>query len=162
VTALTEKVARGGRPEIAWLWVVVWTGVVLWAGGEAASAATTSRFVGRLLHWLLPDASFETIARIHLLIRKGAHLGEYGLLAVLALAGLRSSFRTSLPRLAAGALAWVALVAACDEARQALVHSRTGSPWDVALDVVGGLLALALAIVYTRVMRAGPSTAERG
>ena len=81
---------------------------------------------------------------------------------MLTLGGLRASFRASLPRLAAGALAWVALVAACDEARQAFVHSRTGTPWDVALDVAGGMLALGLAIVYTRVMRAGPSLTEGG
>ena len=159
---MTKKVARSGRPALAWLWVALWTAVVLWAGGETASAANTSRFIGRFLHWLLPDASPQTLAHLHLLIRKGAHVGEYGLLALLTLGGLRASFRASLPRLAAGALAWVALVAACDEARQALVHARTGTPWDVALDTAGGLLALALAIAYTRGMRAGPSLAAGG
>jgi len=160
--ALTAAAAASRRRALAWLWLALWTAVVLLAGSEEASATATSRLFGPLLHWLLPDASPQTLLHAHWLIRKGAHVAEYGLLALLALGGMRASFRAAFPPLLAAALAWVAWVAACDEVHQALTHSRTGSARDVALDIAAGMLALALAIVYNRVMRAGPSAAERG
>jgi VanZ family protein len=159
--AMTDRRAQSRRRRRAWLWVILWSVVVLWAGGESASAAATSRFLGPLLHWLLPDPAPETLARVHWLIRKGAHVVEYGVLALLTLAALRASVRVQRAALAAGALTWVALVASFDEARQAATPTRTGSLGDVALDVAGGVLALTVAIVYTRVMRAGPPAPER-
>ena len=39
-----------------WLLALLWTGVVLWAGGGDLSANVTSRFIGPFLRWLLSDA----------------------------------------------------------------------------------------------------------
>jgi VanZ family protein len=47
----------------------------------------------------------------------------------------------------------VVVIASYDEIRQGLIDSRTGSIVDVAIDLSGGILALALAIAYTRFMQ---------
>ncbi len=145
----------------AWLLVLLWTGVVLWLGGDDASANTTSRFIGRFLRWLVPDATPAVLDRIHFFIRKGAHVGEYGVLALLTLLALLANTRAAALRLALPALAWVLAVAVCDEIRQATSLARTGSVWDVALDLSGGILALALALAYTRVMHVRRTALER-
>jgi VanZ family protein len=141
--------------------VLLWTGIILWAGGDEANLTATSRFFGPLLRWLLPDASPYELYRIHMVIRKGAHLAEYGLLALFTLSALRASSRAAMLRLAGLALVWVLAIAACDEARQSFSATRTGSAWDVGLDVSGGVLALALAIAYTRVMQLRRAAPER-
>ena len=58
----------------AWLLALLWTAAVLLAGGDHASADTTSRFIRPFLEWLLPDAAPETVGQIHYLIRKSAHV----------------------------------------------------------------------------------------
>jgi VanZ family protein len=150
---------KAGR---AWLLVLIWTGVVLWFGGDHASADTTSDFIGRFVRWLLPDATPAVLDRIHFFIRKSAHVGEYGVLALLVLLALLASTRAAALRLALLALAWVLAVAACDETRQAASLARTGSAWDVALDLSGGILALAFALAYLRLTHSGRTALERG
>jgi VanZ family protein len=145
-----------------WLLVAVWTGVILWAGGAGGAADSTSHFILSFLRWLLPDATAFELHRLHSLIRKGAHVAEYGVLALFTLSALRASTRAATLRLVALTLAWVFAVAACDETRQAFVATRTGSPGDVALDLFGGVLALTLAIAYTRVMHSRRAPLERG
>jgi VanZ family protein len=149
---------KAGR---AWLLVLLWTAVLWWLGSEGGSLNSTSRFIGPLLRWLLPEAPQSALDQIHFLLRKGAHVGGYGVLTLLTLRALLASTRAAAPRLAVLALAWVLAVAACDEIHQASSPARTGSAWDVALDLSGGILALALALACTRVMRVGRTALER-
>jgi VanZ family protein len=68
-------------------------------------------------------------------LRKGAHMTEYAILAVL------------LAR-ATGSLVWAfaftVLYAGSDEVHQLFVRGRHGSPVDVAIDAVGALIGLSL------------------
>ena len=142
-----------------WLLAVLWTGLVLWAGSSSYSAAETSRYLLPLVRWLLPDANFRTHWEVIVAVRKAAHLIEYGILAWLTWLALFSTYRRALLRFVGLALAWVVVVASFDEIRQSMVESRTGSIVDVAIDVSGGLLALGLAIAYTRFMQRKRSSA---
>jgi len=137
----------------SWLLVALWTGLVVWAGSDDLSAARTSRFLLPLIHWLMPEADFQTQMRVVFAIRKAAHLIEYAILAGLTWLALFSTYRRILLRFAGLALGWVATVAIFDEVRQGMIESRTGSGVDIAIDIAGGLLALALAIAYTRSMQ---------
>ena len=56
-------------------------------------------------------------------------------------------------RIAALALALVLIVATADETHQIFAVTRGGSPWDVALDVSGGLAAILLFLVVRRASR---------
>ena len=68
-------------------------------------------------------------------LRKGAHLTEYAILAVLLVR-------------ATGSFAWAfgltVLYAASDEVHQLFVRGRHGSPIDVGIDAVGALVGLTL------------------
>jgi VanZ family protein len=145
-----------------WLLALGWTVVVVWAGSDDFSAQETSRYLLPFLRWLLPDASPKTLWRILFFVRKSAHFVEYGLLALIVLGALLASTRAALLRLALLALAWVLVTATIDEGRQGFSSARTGSGWDVGRDVAGGILALAFAIAYTRVMRGRRRPAEPG
>jgi VanZ family protein len=145
----------------AWLLVLLWTAVLWWLGGESGSLNATSRFLLPLLRWLLPDASVATLFSIHSLLRKGAHVGGYGVLAFLTWRALVASTRTAALRPALLALAWVLSLATLDEIRQAHTAVRTGSPWDVALDLCGGALGLVLVIACTRAVRVRRAARER-
>jgi VanZ family protein len=141
------------KTACTWLLVAAWTALILWAGSGSYSAANTSRFLLPLVRWLLPDALFQTHWQLMIFARKAAHVVEYAVLAWLCWLALRATLHNALLRIAGLALIWVIAVASFDEIRQSTLASRSGSGFDVALDVFGGVLALTLAIAYTRRMR---------
>lgn len=84
-----------------------------------------------------PDDLLDT------LLKKGAHFGEYLVLAMLLSRAL----------LAWGAVSWRAKVVALgiavayavsDELHQGLVPGRTPSPWDVGIDALGAISGITL------------------
>ena len=149
-----EDLRPGSRPgreiALAWLCVVVWIAAVQAFASDSFSANETSRFIGPLLRWLFPDADAESIASVHLAIRKSAHLVEYAILALLALRAFRVSLDRPLAWLAAASLVLALVVAVVDESRQAAAANRTGALSDVALDMGGAVSALALARAVRR------------
>ncbi len=98
-----------------WLPVLVWAGVIF----AFSSIPSLSSGLGTL----------------DLVLRKGAHLTEYAILAMLFVR-------------ATGSYAWAfplaVAYAASDEVHQLFVRGRHGSPLDVAIDGVGALIGLAL------------------
>jgi VanZ family protein len=134
----------------AWLAVIACITLVLWAGSESFSAASTSRFLRPMLLFFFPDLSPRELWRAQVWIRKAAHAVEYAALALLAFRALRLSLDTILARLAAGALLLVLVVATVDEFRQGFLSLRTGAPSDVVLDCSGALLAVGIAVAYRR------------
>jgi len=91
-----------------------------------------------------------TTGTLELILRKGAHLAIFGLLAV-------ACFRGLLAHRLWGAGPWIGAwllatgYAVTDELHQATVPTRHGAPLDVAIDAAGaagGLLVLAIALRY--------------
>ncbi len=119
--------------------LIFWIGVIFFLSSDQGSMAETSRFVGPILKFLFPNISEETLAVCHAFIRKTAHFTEYALLAFFAVRALARSSVASLRNLRyLLPLILVALVASMDEFNQSFESSRTGSGWDVLLDVSGG------------------------
>ena len=118
-----------------WLPVVVWSALILAVSSDWFSTDNTGDFlrklVGRELPWIL-----------HIGLRKLGHLLGYGILGALAFRAARVDFRRPVPV----ALAIAILVASIDEWNQSTMRARTGSPWDVLLDVVGAAIAIALLV----------------
>jgi VanZ family protein len=119
------------------LWLLpplCWTGLIMYLGGGQWSSEETSSFLGPMLRALLPGFSPEFLGAVHFLIRKTAHLSEYGVLAVLWRRATRRS--------------WIALflcvLTAFDEFRQLFTPGREGSVYDVLLDGTGAAAFLAL------------------
>ena len=135
-----------GRRILHWLPAIVWMACIFSASTGAMSAAHTSLFVEPFLRWLIPGISQQKLDSLHFLIRKGAHLSEYALLAIF----LRHALRRT-PVLFGGrgywkpmgvALILAALYAALDEIHQAFVPSRIGSVVDVLIDTGGAICGL--------------------
>jgi len=116
---------------------------------------STARFGGDFSEWLLAQAltfshvsvSSSTLHILNVLLRKGAHVIEYGTLAFLVYGSFadQNLFRWRLRR-----ACWCVLIAAAysltDEFHQAFVPGRHASLADCGIDTAGA--ALAVAIVY--------------
>jgi VanZ family protein len=114
----------------------------------------TSLVIRPILEFLFPGASEETLIAYHAFIRKCAHFTEYGILAFWALRAFKGSSVQILRKYRfVWALLAVALVAAIDETNQSFNPARTGSPWDVLLDVSGGLTMLLFIVFYRFISR---------
>jgi VanZ family protein len=113
------------------------------------SAEHTSRFIVPFLRWLKPNISPESLALIHRVIRKGAHLSEYAVLALLLLrvAICMTNLKRSMSVLCVSV--WVAcvFVAATDEFHQAFVRSRGASIRDTMIDSAGAILGLLIGAI---------------
>lgn len=131
-----------------WLPLLVWMVVIFSASADAQSTQRTSRFLEPFLRWLWPAISAEGIDVVRWVVRKGAHVTEYAILAWLWWRALSRPARgTARPwswSTAGWALLAVFLYAATDELHQAFVPNRTGRLMDVIIDTVGGVVGLAL------------------
>ena len=138
-----------------WLPVLVWMVLIFVGSTDLMSAEQTSRIIAPLLRWLKPNISVEAIAQVQFFVRKGAHLSEYAILALL----LWRALRITVPQANMSILAGIVLLASAvfavsDEFHQSFVASRTASPVDVLIDICGALIALALCSL-ARIRKAG-------
>jgi VanZ family protein len=135
-----------------WLPVLLWLGLIFIGSTDLMSAEHTSRIIGPILRWFNPDVSAETIARVQFFIRKTGHLSEYAVLAILIWRAFRrgSSWHLKMSILFGLALFGCAVFAATDEFHQSFVPSRTSSPADVMIDVLGALFGLTICIAVAQ------------
>jgi len=130
--------------------LVVWAALIFVGSSSVLSASHTS-IVLRPVIWLFPNISEATLAAIHFFVRKGGHLTEYAILALLA----ARAFRTSSREFLRSRWFWVSLLfvvahSLSDEFHQSFVPSRTASIYDSMIDSAGGLTALVLLVVRVR------------
>jgi VanZ family protein len=114
-------------------------GVISVFSTDAFSAEETGGLLEPLLRWLIPTISAAGVETVHLAVRKGMHVAEFALLAVLWYRGLAWGARGWQPRTALAAFGLSVLCAGLDEAHQAFVATRTASLLDVAWDSAGAL-----------------------
>lgn len=146
------------RQRWAWIEVGLWTLLIWTLSSQWFSAANTSSLLIPLLHWLFPKLRPDTLGWVHFLVRKSAHAFEYGVLGVLVFRSLRLGSSRSVPASVGLALAFCAAVASTDETRQYLgiyTRMRTGTIHDVALDVCGAGVGLALALTVRALFGGG-------
>lgn len=144
----SKKHARGNRARIvrAWIAVVVWAAVVWTLGGDTFSAAFTAKILRPAIEFFLPDFSRADMYVLLTALRKAAHFAVYGLLALLILRALWiGSVKSWVVSLGLTAIL-VTTMALADETRQAHSPVRTGSHWDVLLDLSGAAAVVALLI----------------
>ena len=116
---------------------------------DLLSAEHTSRFLTPILRWLKPDISPATIAQVHFLVRKAAHVTEYAILTGLLFRALRALMGGFWVR-AAVALVPALIFALADEFHQSFVASRTPSLGDVFIDFGGALVGLVILALARR------------
>jgi VanZ family protein len=134
----------------AYLPVLLWMLVIFVGSTDLGSSRHTSRIIGPLLRWLKPDVSDQTIRAVQAVVRKGAHLAVYSILAMLVWRGRRQA-REARPvlqewdwRESWAIVAFCGFYAVSDELHQSFVSTRQGHPLDVLIDSVGALCGLLL------------------
>jgi VanZ family protein len=137
------KVHATVRREINyWLPPIVWAAVILIASTDLFSGSNTAGVLQRIAltifgHRFAP----ATAEMLNHIIRKTAHLTEYGILSALTFRALRGEKGSWNPRWAVGAIVLAAFIATIDEIHQSFVPSRTGTWHDVVLDAAGATIA---------------------
>jgi VanZ family protein len=118
----------------------LWIGVIFFLSSSLGAFSNTSRYIRPVLEWLYPNASAETITLYHGYVRKFAHFTEYAILVFWAWRAFRKSLYEFLRKY------WyvvsfliVVTVASIDEFSQSFNSARTGSGYDVLLDISGGM-----------------------
>lgn len=151
----TQSVRRTRqRVLLAWLWVALWAAVIWQFGTDAYSLRRTSNFMQWVIESIIGPVDPATRYKLYMLFRKSAHFIEYAILALLAFrAALLSAARARIATACWIAIFFVATIAAADELRQSYSSARTGSPYDVLIDVAGGLVGLVGVVILSRRMR---------
>jgi VanZ family protein len=126
-----------------WLPAILWAAVILAASSDNFSSTHTGSILETMLVALfgrqpLTPSAFEWL---HFMIRKLAHVTEYGIFGALAFRAARGGRPGWRPAWAVVAVLIALVLASTDEWHQSLVPSRTSSPVDVAIDVVGSTVA---------------------
>ena len=125
--------------------VIAWMLLIFAGSSDALSAQHTSRFLIPFLLWLDPSISYQTIATIHLTLRKLGHFTEYFILAGLLWRAFRGTFLTLSRRLVSVATFIIAAgFAASDEFHQSFVATRTATLGDVMIDCFGASVAVVI------------------
>jgi VanZ family protein len=121
--------------------------VIFAASSDVGSARNTSRLIGPILRFFNPEVSDETIRSVQMVVRKGAHVTVYAVLALLLWRGNRIYFGKP-PQMSWREywciLAFCVVYAVSDEFHQSFVSSRYGSVYDVLLDAAGAAAGLLL------------------
>jgi VanZ family protein len=136
--------AANASSELLRRWgpIALWVATISLFSTAAFSAAETGRALVPILHWLWPGISPAAVEWIHVGIRKGMHVAEFGLLAILWYRGLAWGEERWQVRLALFALILAACVGAADEFHQFFVPGRTPAVTDVGWDSLGATLGL--------------------
>jgi VanZ family protein len=117
------------------------------------SSQQTARVIIPVLRWLLPFASFRTLNRMHTLIRKLAHVTEFGFFSTAVFYGVRRDRSGWRLDWAVYTLMIAVTYAGLDEWHQSFVPLREPRVRDVVIDATGALLAQVLVWVYAKLHR---------
>lgn len=134
-----------------WMPVIAWMILIFAGSSDVLSAQQTSRFLVPFLLWLDPSMPYQTIAAIHVVVRKAGHVTEYAILAALLWRALRGTFPVISKRvISVGTFAIAAAFAVSDEFHQSFVPSRTATLHDVFIDWMGVALAITICLLFSR------------
>jgi VanZ family protein len=137
-----------------------WSTTLAWAG--LIFYLSTGTFGGSFTEWLLTEVlrilhltiSDRTFAVLHFLLRKGAHLTEYAIFALLLYSSLlKDETEAWRPRTALVSVLITGLYSLSDEFHQSFVPGRGPSLKDCALDTAGAILAMLGVYLLTRLHR---------
>ena len=125
------------------------------ASGDTKSGPRSSRIIGPIVRWLIPNISDQALDTIVFTARKAAHTTEYAVLALLLFRAfhhspIRAQPHPTFRRTALLAFTLCVFYAITDELHQAFVPNRTGQPLDVLIDSIGAAFGLFLLWLFGR------------
>jgi VanZ family protein len=132
-----------------WALTVAWAGLIFYLSTQSFTPHFSQALLARTLHLLHLHVSPKTFGFLHTLLRKLAHLTEYGILALLlyGVPGEQSQLLWR-PWRAVVCILVAAAYSLTDEYHQFRIPGRHASLLDCALDTVGA--SLAMLMLYTR------------
>jgi len=119
------------RRSVCWRFAppLIWMAIISGLSTAVFSVVQTGRILVPILHFLLPTASPETLDLLHAGIRKGMHVVEFAVLALLWYRTLSRRGTNWQGGAVVTALILVVSYAGLDEVHQFFVPGRTGPQW---------------------------------
>jgi VanZ family protein len=142
--------AQGFRQLRYWLPAILIAILISVFSTHYFSGEESARVIIPLFHWLLPGASPRMLRVIHVGIRKMAHVTEFGLFSIFVFHGIRRGRFGWRFSWALATLVIAATYAGLDEWHQSFVPLREARVRDVAIDVLGAVLAQTLVWCYAK------------
>lgn len=126
---------------LRWLPALLWTTAIVIASSDLFSSPHSGGLLAALTRAIGLQLGAEELEQLNHLLRKLGHLSAYGLHALLWNRALRPDW----PRRSfVGALLISLALASWDEWHQSGIGSRTGTPYDVVVDMIGACTAVLL------------------
>jgi len=123
--------------------LILWIGIVFFLSSGQGSTTRTSPLIRPLLEFIFSGAAEETLIIYQGYIRKFAHFAEYAALTFFASRAFwKSAIRLLRKFWQLAAFVLVFTIAAIDEYNQSFNSLRTGSIYDVLIDLSGGLVMI--------------------
>ena len=147
------------KKRITFFILLLWMAVIfLFSAQNGTQSSVISRFIGHGIaenknKLLQEEKSEEKIEKqveaMQLVIRKGAHMAEYALLAIFFLLHI-CSYRRKPRKFWIWSWIFCIVYAGTDEIHQIFVPGRDGRIWDVCIDSIGSLLGILLFMLCYR------------
>ena len=142
----------GARKEMSfiqylkyWIPVLFWMIFIFWMSTGTFSEKNSASTVESILRFLIPSILPGMIDVMQWALRKFGHVAEYFVLGYLLFRAFRGGSKESrIPRWAFSSFLVLVFYAASDELHQSFVSTRTASVYDVGIDILGGIIAMAL------------------
>lgn len=128
-------------PVISWLFVFLWMALIFYLSHQPGTES--SNLSGGLLNFFntLVPFDIEEINGLHTLLRKGAHLSAYFMLAILLMIAFGQSNIFGKRRILFTFISCL-VYAISDEVHQLFISGRSGQITDVLIDCLGGALGI--------------------
>jgi VanZ family protein len=137
--------------DFLWYWLppVSWCIAIFTLSSDLGSSRNTFELLAWLSSWFL-HLSPATLDFLNAVGRKIGHMIAYGFCYFWWFRALHGEAGMRPGRACGWAMALCLMMASLDEGHQRFFGSRTGTIWDVALDMTGALLASFLTLVFWR------------
>ena len=124
-----------------WLPPILWTAVILAGSNEQFSSGHSEPWLATLINAILGHPLTPSqFGALNFIVRRAAHLVEYGILGALLFRAFRAERGGWSARWVLAAIAGAAVIGALDEWHQMFVPSRTASVSDVVFDTASAAL----------------------
>jgi VanZ family protein len=140
---------RLAHPKFRWFMVVIWAGLIFYLSTSGFGVGFTEWLLAEILSLLHATVSPHTFDVLHHLMRKLAHMTEYGIFCLLIYASFLDAedFEWH-PRLALRSAIIAGLYSLTDEYHQRFVPGRTASIIDCGIDTAGAALSTLIVLAW--------------
>lgn len=149
------------KPAVALRWAITlgWAVLIFFLSTQTYAPDFTGPLLASTFHVLHIHVSRGTFRLLHAMLRKLAHLTEYGIFALL-LYGLPSKKSSGhwQPRRAVYCILGAALYSLTDEFHQLFVPGRHASLLDCGIDTLGAAMAMLIPYAQERISSLKPNT----